>query len=500
MPKQMPLRYFYKPKGGPGFPTQILVGASPNVPSGFQEIDLPTAQKYAKEIPDALISGLGIQFGKEQLLTGQIPSSGFYENVPGLGTYVPEKSYQEWSKTQTPEFQAGNINIGTPEKPLWMPKGSPGAILQQEVSSRAGGKSTPVLASIANNMVSQPQTTIYEVKAGDTLSAIGAKFGVDWRKITGYRSGNPNLIYPGEVLTIPTSTSGLPVSPYSGQYGTWMLQGQPLEGYSGLWKEGYVPYEAPAPVKGSGTYVEDLTKNIQQQIQQTTSQISDLQSQQSALAKYGLADTSQLTKDESGNYVPIEAPEPPEKEPPEKEPPEKEPPETVGTSAEARAALKEELEEGLTKPTLYNSVAEYDRLRTEQGIVDDENELNAIRNEANLAKQELRQFKAGVGKEITMGGYTGRVSEAEQNVSFRLEDLAIREQAVVARLNSKNSYISTVMDLGYKDYQSAYQEYTDEWNKNLKVQQLLGEKEEKEATAQEKAKEDAQVSLNTMTT
>lgn len=43
----------------------------------------------------------------------------------------------------------------------------------------------------------------YTVKSGDTLSKIGQQLGVDWRKITGFRSGDPNLIYPGEVLTIP---------------------------------------------------------------------------------------------------------------------------------------------------------------------------------------------------------------------------------------------------------------------------------------------------------
>jgi len=45
--------------------------------------------------------------------------------------------------------------------------------------------------------------TTHTVKSGETLSGIGAEYGVDWNKITGYRSGNPNLIYPGEVLTIP---------------------------------------------------------------------------------------------------------------------------------------------------------------------------------------------------------------------------------------------------------------------------------------------------------
>ncbi|WP_241677225.1 LysM peptidoglycan-binding domain-containing protein, partial [Bifidobacterium jacchi] len=36
------------------------------------------------------------------------------------------------------------------------------------------------------------------VESGDTLSAIAEQFGGDWRDYTGYRSGNPDLIFPGE--------------------------------------------------------------------------------------------------------------------------------------------------------------------------------------------------------------------------------------------------------------------------------------------------------------
>lgn len=39
------------------------------------------------------------------------------------------------------------------------------------------------------------------VAPGDTLSGVAARYGVAQGAIHGYRSGNPNIIYPGEVLT-----------------------------------------------------------------------------------------------------------------------------------------------------------------------------------------------------------------------------------------------------------------------------------------------------------
>lgn len=44
----------------------------------------------------------------------------------------------------------------------------------------------------------------YTVKQGDTLSAIAQQMGVpDYHQITGYSSGNPDLIMPGEELSVP---------------------------------------------------------------------------------------------------------------------------------------------------------------------------------------------------------------------------------------------------------------------------------------------------------
>lgn len=47
-----------------------------------------------------------------------------------------------------------------------------------------------------------PQEQTYTVRAGDNLSTIAKRLGVQVTDLSGYRSGNPNLIYPGEVLNV----------------------------------------------------------------------------------------------------------------------------------------------------------------------------------------------------------------------------------------------------------------------------------------------------------
>ena len=73
----------------------------------------------------------------------------------------------------------------------------------------------------------QPQTQTYTVQAGDTLSQIAQRYGTTVGDITGYRSGNPDLIYPGEQLTIgggmtPTQPAAQPatqpLTPQAPQY------------------------------------------------------------------------------------------------------------------------------------------------------------------------------------------------------------------------------------------------------------------------------------------
>jgi len=52
-----------------------------------------------------------------------------------------------------------------------------------------------------NNSVSY---TVYTVKSGDTLAEIAAKYGTTYQKLAAYNNiSNPNLIYPGQKIKIP---------------------------------------------------------------------------------------------------------------------------------------------------------------------------------------------------------------------------------------------------------------------------------------------------------
>lgn len=151
-------------------------------------------------------------------------------------------------------------------------------------------------------------------------------------------------------------------------------------------------------------------------------------------------------------------------------------PKITGTSDAERARLRQEEIEKIksemdpgNKPAVYKTSDEFQRLRQEQGVVKDEEELAALQNEANLGNQELRKFRSTAGEAVPEAGRIGMVSEAERNLNFRLEGLALREQSVLSRLNSKNAYISTVVNMGERDYNQALNEYNNEYNKNLKA-------------------------------
>lgn len=112
------------------------------------------------------------------------------------------------------------------------------AVIRDEFGSgdarkqKLGGRYDAVQA-LVNQKLAKPASSgrTYTVQPGDTLSSIAAKLGVAQSQISGFHSGNPNLIYPGEVLSVSggssqpsaeyyTVRSGDTLSAIAARYGT----------------------------------------------------------------------------------------------------------------------------------------------------------------------------------------------------------------------------------------------------------------------------------------
>ncbi len=70
-----------------------------------------------------------------------------------------------------------------------------------------------------------PSDSTYTVQTGDSLSAIGAKLGLDWREIASLNGiSSPYIIYTGQILKLPGSSSGGGTSPTPPSDSTYTVQ------------------------------------------------------------------------------------------------------------------------------------------------------------------------------------------------------------------------------------------------------------------------------------
>lgn len=88
----------------------------------------------------------------------------------------------------------------------WRPYGTKTAAVEQPAEP---GQAATVTVEKERDASTAPAAKTYTVKAGDTLWAIAARYygkGAEYSKIASANTdkiSNPNLIYPGQVLTIP---------------------------------------------------------------------------------------------------------------------------------------------------------------------------------------------------------------------------------------------------------------------------------------------------------
>ena len=116
----------------------------------------------------------------------------------GSGQSAPQPSPQPTPQPSAPDTTCDTncvvIQSGQYVSMFWadwwnvtVPSGNPSVVYPGDTVCHNGGGATTA-------------SRTYVVQAGDTLSGIAAYLGVSMYSITGYSSGNMNLIYPGEVL------------------------------------------------------------------------------------------------------------------------------------------------------------------------------------------------------------------------------------------------------------------------------------------------------------
>lgn len=79
----------------------------------------------------------------------------------------------------------------------------------QQRLAQIGGQTAQGGGQVAPPSISSQS---YTVQTGDSLSKIASRMGVGVQDISGFRSGNPNVIYPGEVLTVKKMTGNAPTT------------------------------------------------------------------------------------------------------------------------------------------------------------------------------------------------------------------------------------------------------------------------------------------------
>jgi nucleoid-associated protein YgaU len=90
----------------------------------------------------------------------------------------------------------------TPDDVPEMPQSGPAA----DTTAPPTAPAPPVDEPAAPAAPVEPEYRTYTVKPGDTLSAIGMEYGVDWHDIAKLNDlENPDLIFPGQVFKIPNN-------------------------------------------------------------------------------------------------------------------------------------------------------------------------------------------------------------------------------------------------------------------------------------------------------
>jgi hypothetical protein len=174
------------------------------------------------------------------------------------------------------------------------------------------------------------------------------------------------------------------------------------------------------------------------------------------------------------------------------------------TRVQSPEEVKAQLTTGLVKPEPLNRIAEFETLRTAQGVAETEKSLATLKDQITAEQDMLRQQR-GIeeGKTVPMGVIQGRISEEERVANIRLDALGRQEARLVDELNTKYNLINTYMNFKGLDYQDAVSAYDTEYKQNLQVYDIIAGQRKEARSAyeydQNSAKANLQIYANAVT-
>lgn len=117
-------------------------------------------------------------------------------------SYVTE--YGMWQTTSSGRVNGYNGNLDLNEAY----KDYPSIIKENGLNGYSKGAQTGSQTGSQTTNTSNTSETVYTVVSGDTLSGIASKYGTTYQKLAEHNGiSNPNLIYPGQKIKIPSSSS-----------------------------------------------------------------------------------------------------------------------------------------------------------------------------------------------------------------------------------------------------------------------------------------------------
>lgn len=162
--------------------------------------------------------------------------------------------------------------------------------------------------------------------------------------------------------------------------------------------------------------------------------------------------------------------------------------------------LKTELAPKTEQPALLNRVAEFEKLRTEQGVSVLEQTLTDLKSqEEALVAQKRTRIQGEEGKPVALNVISGRVSEVDRQENEKIDTIQRQKSRVVDELNTKYSVINTYMNYKGLDYNDAVTAYDKEFSQNLQMYNIISGKEKDARSAFESDRDAARANLQIYT-